>query len=280
MPQDISVIQLSKAERREETQSDFHVPSKVQADTLFNFVERLEFLITSLKNKMISPRYCEEDLSYLHIENMQKISYPMKCFCDINLHKLSEHLEWYGYCGLAFSKEWGMKKGIQPVQYINPYSHLREDFSEAFSVALSSEADPDNAYLAVMKNVLFHQLMYYKPYSGPFRNRTTQIKQEKCFTDECEWRYIPDVTVLGYQQAYFEQQILGAGGLVNYSNSMEGLKEVSLTFEYKELKYVIIHTREDFSALVNAIEDMKLSNSEKLELISKVIIWDEAKGDF
>ena len=57
---------------------------------------------------MLSPRYCEEDIRYLKISNLKRMAYPMKCFCDINIHKLTEHLDWYGYYGLAFSKEWGM----------------------------------------------------------------------------------------------------------------------------------------------------------------------------
>lgn len=30
----------------------------------------------------------------------------MKCFCDINLHRIGMHLDWYGYYGLAFEKNW------------------------------------------------------------------------------------------------------------------------------------------------------------------------------
>ena len=29
----------------------------------------------------------------------------MKCFCDINMHKLDEHLSWYGYYGIGLTKE-------------------------------------------------------------------------------------------------------------------------------------------------------------------------------
>ena len=64
---------------------------------------------------MISPRYCVEDISYLKIPKLKRIAFPMKCFCDINMHRLDVHLGWYGYYGLAFSKEWGMSRGIQPI---------------------------------------------------------------------------------------------------------------------------------------------------------------------
>ena len=83
-------------------QSETHIPSKVQADTLFTFTSEPEFLIEYIKLKMIAPRYCEEDVEYLSIPGIKKMAYPMKCFCDINLHKIDEHLSWYGYYGLAF----------------------------------------------------------------------------------------------------------------------------------------------------------------------------------
>ena len=85
-----------------------HVPSAIQADTLFTFMPRLDFLLPTIKTAMIFPRYCEEDISYLGIEGFSKIAYPMKCFCDINMHRLEAHLSCYGYYGIAFSKEWGI----------------------------------------------------------------------------------------------------------------------------------------------------------------------------
>ena len=263
---------------KKEFTKEEHVPSKVQADTLFNFVPEFRHLLTYLKNKMISPRYCAEDLEFLGLEKIQKMAYPMKCFCDINMHRLEEHLYWYGYYGVAFPKEWGMHQGIQPVQYINQEAQLKKDFSEAFSVALQQE--PSKAEKE-MKSYMLHQLMYYKPYSGTFKNRNTGEITHKCFTDECEWRYIPDVTRKGFRQVYFDNDIVNSGGLEEYiSDSMEGIKEISLNFDYSDLKYVILKTRRDFNNLRGEMKSMNLSEQEKLEIVSKVIIWEESKGDF
>ena len=176
--------------------SQNHTPSIIQADTLFTFTPKLEFLVPYIKTQIISPRYCVEDISYLKIPNLKKIAFPMKCFCDINLHRLDVHLEWYGYYGLAFSKQWGMNRGIQPVQYINPNSELRKDFTRAFSAALSAPISKKSSATEEMKSYLLHEMMYYKPYEGKMENRNTGKKTTQCFTDECEWRYNPDVTVV------------------------------------------------------------------------------------
>lgn len=255
-----------------------HTPSTIQADTLFTFTRKLEFLIPYIKNRIIPPRYCVEDISYLKIRKLKKIAFPMKCFCDINMHRLDVHLGWYGYYGLAFSKEWGMNRGIQPIQYINQHSELCKDFSKAFSAALSAPIAKKNSPQEKMKNFLLHELMYYKPYDGKMENRNTGKIEKKCFTDECEWRFIPDVTVAGFEQAFHGDMILNAGVLEEISNSMSNISEISLPFEYDDLKYIIVKTRADFEKLTCEISD--LADDIQHELISKVVIWDVSRRDF
>lgn len=262
------------------TKKSKHTPSRIHADTLFTFTTELDYIIPTIKERIISPRYCEEDIRYLKIPKLKKIAYPMKCFCDINLHRLEEHLEWYGYYGLAFEKEWGMEHKIQPIQYINIESDLCKDFTEAFSAALKLDTRKESLTQIKMKSFLLHEMMYYKPYEGKFKNRNTGKIVKKCFTDECEWRFIPDVTKAGYEQVYFDKSILNAGNLSEISNSMFGIHEISLEFEYTDLKYIIVKSIDDFDILVREIESMRLNKLEAYNLISKIMIWDVSKGDF
>ena len=274
-----TIVSVGKASAKSEKASK-HTPSKIQADTLFNFTTELDHIITCIKNKMVSPRYCEEDIRYLKIPHLKKIAYPMKCFCDINLHRIEEHLQWYGYYGLAFTKYWGMQRQIQPIQYINPNSELRKDFTTAFSAALKSDVRKESKIQFKMKSFLLHEMMYYKPYEGKMKNRNTGKIEKKCFTDECEWRFIPDVTRAGFEQVYFDENILNAGGLNDLSNAMSGLQEISLNFDYADLKYIIVKTLSDFDILAEQIMTWGLDKSGEYQLLSKVIIWDNSKGDF
>lgn len=277
--QDKTVITLGKASTKESKQKK-HTPSTIQADTLFTFTPKLEFLIPYIKNKMISPRYCVEDIKYLKIPRLKKIAFPMKCFCDINLHRLDVHLEWYGYYGLAFSKEWGMSKGIQPIQYINPGSELRKDFTSAFSAALSAAPPKPRSAQHKMQNFLLHELMYYKPYDGKMENRNTGKIETKCFTDECEWRFIPDVTQAGFEPAFYDKTIVNAGVLEGISNSMAGIPEISLKFNYSDLKHIIVKSKYDFDELTKEILNMGIKEMDCYELISKIIVWDNSGRDF
>lgn len=166
------IVSVGKASAKSEKTSK-HIPSKIQADTLFTFTTELDHIVAYIKNKMVPPRYCEEDIRYLKIPHLKKIAYPMKCFCDINLHRIEEHLQWYGYYGLAFTKYWGMQRQIQPIQYINPNSELRKDFTTAFSAALKSDVRKESKIQLKMKSFLLHEMMYYKPYEGKMKNRNT-----------------------------------------------------------------------------------------------------------
>lgn len=273
------IVSVGKASAKSEKTSK-HIPSKIQADTLFTFTTELDHIVAYIKNKMVPPRYCEEDIRYLKIPHLKKIAYPMKCFCDINLHRIEEHLQWYGYYGLAFTKYWGMQRQIQPIQYINPNSELRKDFTTAFSAALKSDVRKESKIQLKMKSFLLHEVMYYKPYEGKMKNRNTGKIEKKCFTDECEWRFIPDVTRAGFEQVYFDENILNAGGLNDLSNAMSGLQEISLNFDYADLKYIIVKTLSDFDILAEQIMTWGLDKSGEYQLLSKVIIWDNSKGDF
>lgn len=259
-----------------------HIPSTTQADTLFNFSKKLEYLIDALKNKMLSPRYNTENVEYLKIENLQSITIPMKCFCDINLHKISEHLEWYGYYGIAFPKAWGIKTGIQPVHYINAESALAKDLSSTFSSAISLRTDDQTTFESEAKNYLLHQLMYSKPYSGLAKKEEndTVLEKEKCFTDESEWRFIPKVTAEGYQQVFINNGLSHPSALISWSNSMSGNSAISLNFEYSDIKYIIVKQASDLDSLIESINGFQIDNLEKQKLIRKIIVWEDSRGDF
>ena len=279
MPDEIKKFEIGPATYKED-KGYSHTPSKIQADTLFTFTSELEYLIPYIENACLYPRYCDEDIEYLNIEKLKKIYIPMKCFCDINLHRINCHLDWYGYYGLAFPKEWGMKNGIQPIQYINPESKLRKDFTEVFNQVLNNTSSVTSELSEMMKSFMLHELMYYKPYEGKMRNRRSKEVENKCFTDECEWRYIPDLSATEFQQIYYDPNIMNAGIMNDISNSLTKVSGISLNFDYSDLKYIIIKTTDDFIKLVSVINDLKINVNTRNELISKIIIWDKSKEDF
>lgn len=256
-----------------------HVPSIIQPDTLFTFTTELKWLIHILQHKMLSPRYCEENIAYLKIKKMKYIAYPMKCFCDINMHKLDYHMKWYGDYGIAFTKEWGMNKNIQPVHYLNEQGNLRKDITEVFRKILNEDIKKEDKVCKMLKDYFFHELMFYKPYQGKFKNRNTGKESTKCFADECEWRYVPDVTIIDFPQAIPNESLINTGLLTKFNDVMNTNPKVSLCFEYAEIKHIIIQTQQDYKILVDAIAEWNIKD-DKYDILSKVLVWENAKGDF
>ena len=154
------LMDLGKVSKTEHKVNNEHVPSTIQPDTLFTFTTEFKWLISMLKNKMISPRYCSEDIEYLKIDGIKKIAYPMRCFCDINLQKLDYHMSWYGNYGIAFEKSWGMQNNIQPVHYLNENSTLRKDISDTFQRILKEDDKEETETQIMLKDYLLHELMF------------------------------------------------------------------------------------------------------------------------
>lgn len=73
---------------------------------------------------------------------------------------------------------------------------------------------------------------------------------------------------------------MNAGIMIDISNSLAKVPDISLQFDYSDLKYIIIKTTDDFIKLVSVIDRLRIDVNTRNELISKIIIWDKSKGDF
>lgn len=260
-----------------------HIPSIVNPDTLFTFTTDLRWLIESLELKMLSPRYNEEDISYLRSRKYRKLVVPMKCFCDINLSKLDLHMEWYGDYGLAFEKAWGIEHGLQPIQYINANSPLCNDLSTVFKNAVkdleSNDITKEKRLYTDLKNEMLLELLFKKPYIGKMEKRSDHSVKKKCLADEHEWRFIPDVTSLGLETVITDQNF-SKEAANEYSNTMKGVKDVSLVFDYSDIKHIVIKNLEDYEKLITSIDKWDLDKVEQYTILSRIVVWDELKGDF
>ena len=254
--------------RVDKTENIKYIPPKQSANSLFRFFGKSQYLFETLRKSALFPRYYPENVGYLGID-IRQIAYPMICFCDINIHRLGEHLDLYGKYGIAFSKTWGIRQGIQPLQYINDNSVLRKDFSTAFENAMKSEGNDS------LSNYLLTQMYYMKPIVGTMPRNSENITRN--FTDEKEWRYIPDVTTIDLPQVVIEDYIASTGVL---NDTISNNESCWLKFEPDDVKYFILQASEEFEELCRVLDECTQEDNIKKKLISKVIIWDEAKEDF
>lgn len=264
---DIEMLEAETATKED----NIYRPPMQSANTLFHFVEKLEYLLPILEREGIVPRYCVESVDYLKI-TYQSIAYPMLCFCDIKLHKIEEHISFYGGggYGIAFSKEWGIRKGIQPIQYVNGISYLRNDFSEAFKMALES------SYTDESQNFLLSQMCFLKPIEGVMaRNEKEEYKN---FTDECEWRYVPKFETLDLPVVLKDSEIVQK---YTFNNALIYANETWLKFTIDDIKYLIIKNKDDLDRLLEIVlKKSELNPVDQHKLSSKIIVWDEMREDF
>lgn len=219
-----------------ENETKHYTAPKQSANTLFRFFKKPKYLFEALGKCAMIPRYYAENVDYLNI-GFHQIAYPMVCFCDITVHRLEDHMKTYGGYGIAFSKDWGIEKGIQPLAYVNKNSILCRDFSSAFTEAIQTEVDSSAV------NFLLTQMLYMKPIEGPMPRDNDEI--QKNFTDECEWRYIPDVARLDLPPAVTNSDIAG----IDVLNATLSDNECCwLRFDYTDVKYIILQTEDDFTS--------------------------------
>lgn len=292
-------------------------PEYVQSsNSLFHFMKEERFLEQALKNRILFPRYCPEDISYFNIQKDHKtvksISVLQKCFCDIPLHQITRplslmiihdecresssiegnetqqitHTAFYGEYGIAFSKQWGVSHNLQPVHYVNPESSFTRDIASAFEAMID-----DDGINSSIVNDMINRLSFSKPLQGQMIRTVNRKKvyYSKVFHDEREWRFIPPVDALeevGLERIIYKDYIQNDLNLINEGIATADYKTIGLSFDYEDIKYLVVpdnEARERLIDLLWAVLDSihgEDNHRRKAILISKIIVLDEINKDF
>lgn len=265
------------------------IKPKRSANVLFHFTKELKHLKTTIQRRGLASRYCEEDIEFLGLEvnghTISKVAYPEKCFCDIPIHNIYRHAEQYGACAIGLTKKWGIENGIQPIQYVNPNSNLIKDFRLAFHKGL--EIKEDDTVAQFVSNFLISYMLYIKPLKGLNRSRVTDEYEPVYLTDECEWRFIPDLTEQEMEPVLYDHEIRRKDANSNYikdkyTDALDKLEDTWLKFSYEDVRYLSVKNSEQRNELIEFILSLEdsVTHKEKMELISKIVVLDEAQEDF
>lgn len=295
---------------------EIHDDYAQSANTLFHFVTKIEYLETILKNKALVARYCLEDIDYLGID-FKEIAVLQKCFCDIPLPKLTKnfylnavkgkednslfeisnevqgvntHPDFYGKFAIAFSKAWGEKNNLQPIQYINPDSQFAKSFQKNFTAALKE----DNVLESYAEDMMY-RLNFMKPLRGRMKRtgKKETIEFWKNFHDEQEWRYVPKYELLEKEQLspiLANPKALDFVKLVNEKLATEEYSNLWLKYDYDDIRYIIVPDKtariEIINTIMQGINENNFINDERQKLnqqyvlISKILVLDEMRKDW
>ena len=275
----------------------------IKSNSLFHFTLKEEYLLDILENGFW-PRYCFEDIEWLipkdlknELEkqeednlcisfikdliknNISSIAYPMSCFCDIPLSKITAHTDFYGGFGLGMTKEWGIRKGLNPIFYLSDnsiipnliQSFLLKTVPIDFWKSIQSEKTNQNTIIQLMK--------FLKPLSG--KMKVNGIEVTKNFDEECEWRYAP----ASYENNSFQNFLLNF--LANNNEELQNQnlitkKDASLKFEPSDIKYIFVPEDSNIPTIINKINTIftDCPDDERLLLLSKVISLETIRKDF
>ncbi|MFU2203808.1 abortive phage resistance protein AbiGI [Streptococcus hyovaginalis] len=287
--------------RAKEERDDFEViQSKITANALFNFMREYSYLEKAILNMAICPRYYPEDISYLNLKynskDLTEWYIPMTCFCDIPLHQISYHAEGnsillndkgYGKFSIAFHKEFGIRKGIQPIHYLNTSSAQVEELTAALNILINKDSDYSEDS-DILMNFIFEYIRMIKPYTGKMKRRDRDnnvIEIKKNFQDEHEWRYIPKLNPRELPLMLIEEEEIRAEEINKiYTDSILQTRDGVLKFDVEDIRYIFVDTLQNRNRLIQFIrgkrKGRRLSSQEKDILISKIMVYDELKEDW
>lgn len=268
--------------------------------SLFHYTKQREYLIKILKSGLF-PNYCKEQ--YLGGGKNEIIGIPMVCFCDIPIMRVQDFSRDYGKYAIAFSKDWALKKSINPVFYVHE-SGLKKTLSffrtveKYFSAIHHTGNDKTNVALDIFDQQQLNNfadlvraiqtryandnlLGYIKPYI------TQNDDGNRINYTESEWRYI--VTEIdGVEWLRGEKKYKEWRGDSNdpKPKAPKEVLEKKLTFAVDDINYLITKTEEDSMKLLQDIQKLRVICGEPIfeldryKLANKIISFEKIENDF
>jgi len=177
---------------------------------------------------------------------------PMVSFCDIPLSEVKEHISKYGNYGIGMTKEWGLRKGLNPVLYVAQNSALSANYRLAFKhYALDTDKDIDE-WTEEQKSI-GDVLRYMKNYEAPLERKGIKIDSYR-FSDEREWRFVPlfsEECEMFVGENYYQK---------NADKVDKPLLPIRLEFEPNDIKYIIINDDSEIGEFVDHLRRVKGKN--------------------
>jgi len=219
----------------------------ISSNSVFHFTAKLETLRLII-SEGFKVKYCRESIFSTRRNRETAFYAPMVCFCDIPLSQVKNHLESYGYYGIGMTKEWAEKKGLNPVLYLEKHSMVTENILNGLldlvGDVLISEIPKSSA-----KEKIADLYRYIKNFEGELRRNGKQADPTYRFSNEREWRYVPD-----FNECEMVIYPLWADTVDTLNNKMrQSFADFRLTFEPNDISYIIIVDDNEIDGVIDWI---------------------------
>lgn len=286
---------------RVKKKSDLVVMPSYRTSSLFHFTKDPGVLLRILETGLV-PNYCREDLSYFG--RTVNVGVPMISFCDIPLTRTSMFKARYGDYAIGLSKEWALKKQINPILYVNDerillslgflrnyYRTLDDEVKErggsdnSIQINLFSQKSLDGIKAFVnrsnARDAVYSLMGYMKRYisKGPDGNDQSNYIEN-------EWRYV--VTGEGIDWKWTLDEYKKWRGKGDKPEPPDALKAQKLSFNVGDITHIIVKTESEVHHFVDAILGMKniggldgmLADDDRKLLLTKIISQEKIEKDF
>ncbi|MNM52638.1 hypothetical protein D3C81_637230 [compost metagenome] len=242
-----------------------------KSSALFHFTKSMETLKHILRGGFW-PRYCLEDVSWLGYDEFDYVAYPMVCFCEIPLSRISDHVDFYGSFGIGLTRQWAEKNGLNPVFYVSGGNNIAGSFRSFNELATIKG---DNVLTDKLKTVLREFLAFSKPTVGKMFYEDRPV--EKLFYQESEWRYVakhPDIQPYVIRKNHDDEEVRSDLNDKTREHSM-------LKIAPSDIRYIFVRQDADIPEIINFIHvelDDHPGADQKL-LMSRVVSLESLRYD-
>jgi hypothetical protein len=264
----------------------------LSANTLFHFTASSKNLESILKNEF-HPRYCLEnwnlvmpDILGQSTKDRLEIAVPMVSFCDIPLSQISKHVGYYGHYAIGLTKEWGMKNNICPVLYTYNKSQLANSVKNFFAITIKTATTSKEKIFTNNLNEWIKFIKFIKPYEGYLWRDSQYLKDQIKFYDEREWRFCPDIPLSEENEKKEFICFLNKEEFLNHDSIQSAnrmIEKFKLSFEPKDVKYIIVDKENEILDMVNKIiqiKQQKYSHADLQVLTTRIISMEHIFEDF
>ncbi|HNX53862.1 MAG TPA: abortive infection system antitoxin AbiGi family protein [Pontiellaceae bacterium] len=207
---------------------------KPKSDNLFHFTKTLDVLKSILKNG-VYPKYCLEDFEWADMD-IRSIAYPMCCFCDIPLSRIEEHTDFYGNYGIGLSKDWALRNKLEPVIYATQNGSVQKLTKYLFGAGEKNE-NPSKE----LSDVFYRCVSMVKPITGKIVIKRSIL--EKDFYQENEWRFVPPVDTILFEEELENQK----------DSANQAIEKYKLEIAPNDIRYIFVKSDNDIPSLADFI---------------------------
>ncbi len=242
-----------------------------RASSLFHFTRSIDVLQSILKDGFW-PRYCLEDVQWQGRANYEFIAFPMSCFCDIPISRISEHVGFYGSYGIGLTKQWGVKNNLNPVIYFSGDNPVH-DAIKSLTVVVNGLPDAKEKE-AGLRNVRY-LLAHSKPVTGRMIVAGQPVHKE--FYQETEWRFVPQHPDV---QDHLLRHVFDDVAELAKKNAITSEK-CRLKVAPTDIRYIFVPTDADIPLIMNFLQIHldHLPNADLKVLMSRVTSLESVSSD-